>query len=525
MIINYQELDSQHTFNIDQPFISLISSNHWFIDSLTQRSVYFGYWIATDNNFYKLIERINIDEQIQKIEVINEKRFDLISKKNKISLYLDSQGFNLHSNQPIFIKIDLDNRKLYETKIVGDNFKIITQEKSFLIINDYGIDFNIFYEGELRFVNRKINVYYDYDHQRKSTFYQNEINQAFEGYVNYLKIFSTHKKPDFSFDFTNKNKFAYFVLRRILSLYSIDYGFKAGLPWFPQRWFRDELISLLFLNFDFVKEKIFDYYLTHLESIWQFNKEENTILSADTLPLLIVNLNKEKIKKEKNKLLEFLDKWVKLFKIYENDLPPKSTWMDTLEKKRALEIDFLYYLSLIRLDLLNEAKKFKIYIKNKIYSKKYPEEEFLTPNLFFCYFLDKNFFEQEEWETIFDNLIKNNYLDWGGFSSLSITHPNFQKNYTGEDPTSYHQGDSWFWLNNLAYYVLKDLNKVKYKFYIKKLKNAAIKNLLKMGAPGYMSELSSAEKLTYEGSPIQLWSLSSLYYNLKRKDGGRSSIG
>lgn len=526
MIVSYKEFKKLAQFNFNSLLISLISANHWFLKSFDKKSVYFGYWIETDNFFYKLLENINFQEEINEIIVINEKKINLSCKDNSISIYLDSQGLNIKAFKPTFITLEMDFRKLYEISIKDNNFKVIPQENSFFIISDDNVNINIVYEGSLRFVNKKIKVFYDYDKERNSSFFQNEIFQNFEGYVSYLKIFSPDKKPDLLQVTSQLNNF---LLKRIFSLFSFHNGFRAGLPWFPQRWFRDELISLLFLkinensNLNFFKNKIFDYYLQNLEKIWNLNKENDGSLSADTFLLLVINLDKKLIEENKKKILDILNRWIKFFEIYEDKLPAKSTWMDTIERKRAIEIDFLFYLTLLKLSLNNEAKKFKMFIKNKIYSNKYPEEEFLRPNLFFCYFLDKNFFDNNNWEKFFDNLIKNNYLDWGGFSSLNKNHQSFQNKYSGENSLSYHQGDSWFWLNNLAYYALKDLNFKKYFIYTKKIRKAIMKNLLKMGVPGYLSELSSAEELKYEGSPIQLWSLSSLYYNFR--NGGRSSIG
>ncbi|GIW65965.1 MAG: hypothetical protein KatS3mg094_484 [Candidatus Parcubacteria bacterium] len=512
MIVVYNEFDNKPQFNIEQPIIPLIANNHWFLFSFDRRSVYFGYWMAIEKKFYKIVEKINIYEDIKKIEIINEKKIVLITKNNKINLFLDSQGFNLTAEKYILLDIDFDFRKIYETEIKNINFNIISQNNSFVIFFD-NLDVNVFFEGNLSYINQKIYVNYDYDLKRKSNFYQNEIYKLFKGWVINLKIFSSQKKIEKNIEINYENNLKNFIIKRIFSLYSTSQGFRAGLPWFPQRWFRDELISLLFLDNNFDKSKIIYFYLENLEEIWNRNREDNYILAVDTLPLLIVNLENKIIEEKKDFLICLLRKWENLFNFYQDNLPPQSTWMDTIERKRAIEIDFLYYLSLLRLGLMNEAKKFKIFIKNKIFTNNYPQDEFLRPNLFFVYFLDKNFFNREQWIDFFDNLMANNYLEWGGFSSISKFNPNFIKNYSGELPYSYHQGDSWFWLNNLAYYALNDLN-YDNKYYLK-ISKAVMKNLFKMGVPGYISELSSAENLTYEGSPIQLWSLTSLFYNLK----------
>ncbi|MCS7183998.1 MAG: hypothetical protein NZ866_01455 [Patescibacteria group bacterium] len=526
MIVIYKELENQPKFNINDNIISLVSENHWFLDSFHQRSIYFGYWVEIEEKIYKILERININDEIKYLNIINEREINLICSNNKINLFLDSQGLNLNSLNPIFLDIDVDFRVLYETGLKGENFRIIPNENLFVIITDKEIDINFYYEGELKFINQKYKLIYDYDKKRNSSFTENEVIKIFKGWIRNLKIFCSKKTPENNYFFNdNFNSLEAFILKRIFSLYTKNNGFRAGLPWFPQRWFRDELISLLFLNLnENLKEKILNYYLDNLENIWKFNKEKDNILTSDTLPLIIINLSEDQLKKEFKKILSLLKEWDKLFSIYKDNLLPKSTWMDSIERKRALELDFLYYLSLLKLNLINEAKKFKIFIKKKIFENKYPHEEFFRPNIFFAYFLVKDFFEKEEWENFFDKIIEENYLHWGGFSSINKKNIKFTPSYSGENPKSYHQGDSWFWLNNLAIFALSDLNKEKYNFYIKKLKEAEMKNLLKMGVPGFMSELSSAADLKYEASPIQLWSLTSLFYNIKR-NGGRSSIG
>lgn len=519
MFIKYLELKKKIKFDTNDLIIALIAGHQWYFHSFAKKSVYFGYWLEIKDQIFKIIENINVNDDIKAIEIIDEKSLNLIFKDNKIFLYLDSQGLNFESLKPVFINIDLDIRKLYETALYEINYKLLANEKIYTLITNYNFDINIFYEGHLNYVNKFIEVFYDYDYQRKSIFLNNRLNRAFEGYITKLKIFSTYKNLDNFYNFQFKNPIRSFIFKRILSLLVNNNKLRAGLPWFPQRWFRDELISLLFLKkcqfFNNFRKKIINYYLENLDYFWQFNNDQNNhILSADTLLLTIINLEQELLTTNREKLIELIKRWEELFKINEDLLPPQSTWMDTLERKRALEIDFLYYLVLKKLGLLEKAKKFKLYIKNRIYHKNYFEDEFLRPNIFLCYFLDKNFFEKEEWEFFFNLLIENNYLSWGGFSSLNKNHPNFQNFYTGENPLSYHQGDSWFWLNNLGYYSLKDLNYLKYKNIINKMKKAIIKNLLAMGIPGYLSELSSANKITYEGSPVQLWSLTSLFYNL-----------
>jgi hypothetical protein len=520
MIVNYQEL--KKTIDTNSFILALVNKNHWFLKSFDLKSVYFGYWVIVDDNVYKLIQDINFSEEIKSIEILDEKSAIIKCANNNIKLFLDAQGLVIESEKPTFISIDIDYRILYSNKINQSLGKIIFQENKYILVyylENEEISCEFYYEGMLKFLDKNFEIFYDYDKKRNSSFLYNKIFKSFEGYVTYLKIYNSDKKTTEDLLIPNyKSKFKNFLIKRVFSLFNFNNGFLAGLPWFSQRWFRDELITLLFFDkkLENIKKQIIENYLENLEEVYLLNKKDG-ILAADTFLLIVNNLDDDLVNMYKNKLIKYLENWNSVFNMYKDSLPAKSTWMDTIERKRAIEIDFLYYNVLLKLNLNLEAKKFKTFLKSRIKSDFYEKEEFLRPNWFFCYFLNNNFFEREEWESIFYDLIKNNFLKWGGFSSLSFNHKNFQNYYTGEDPSSYHQGDSWFWINNLSIFSLLNLDFKKYKKIISKLKSATLKNLLFKGALGYISELSSAKMLEAEGSPIQLWSLSSLILILDKK--------
>ena len=102
--------------------------------------------------------------------------------------------------------------------------------------------------------------------------------------------------------------------------------------------------------------------------------------------------------------------------------------------------------------------------------------------------------------------MKKLWLPWGGISSVDKRSPLFHKLHTGEISDSYHNGDSWFWINNLTAIVLHRFGKKKYSFYINKIAEASSKEILKMGAIGHHAELSDAQKLSSKGCLSQAWS-------------------
>lgn len=503
------------------PLLVLVNKMHWFVKSFSKKSIYMGYWFEKDGEVYKLISDINFLEEIEKIEIIDEKSVALFSRDNNIiNLNLEDNFLEIQAIKPVFLEIYFDGRKLYSNLDEGQIYNFIPGQKSFYLNffqekEKFNLNAIIEFEGDLQFINEFFEEEFDFDKERNSTFFEFKILKAFRGHVTQLKVTPDFKNSDENIEIQEKlNPLKKFILKRILSLYDGE-KLRAGLFWFPQRWFRDELLTLIFLDFEKafkqLKEKILNYYLNNLENIWDKNKEKEYIVSADTLLLLLNLLDEETINKNYKSFLNYFRKWQEKFFEEGINLPPRSTWMDTKSREKALEIELMYLRALEKLQLFDEFKKYKVYLKTKIFTNSYPKEEIISPNAFLGYYFYKNFWEEHEWLKIFDEIIKNYYLPWGGFSSESKNSPNFFEYHTGENSLSYHSGDSWFWLNNLSAYVLKNFAPKKYEEYVKKIQEASLINLFNLGSLGYMSELSSAKELKAEGCPVQLWSLSSLY--------------
>lgn len=130
----------------------------------------------------------------------------------------------------------------------------------------------------------------------------------------------------------------------------------------------------------------------------------------------------------------------------------------------------------------------------------------IRPNIFIAAYVYPKFLSPKEWETCFDNSLKSLWLDWGGLSTIGKNNKLFTDAHTGEDNKSYHRGDSWFWLNNLAALVLYKINKNKFKKYIKKIIEASTEEILWKGCIGCHAELSSAKELSSRGCFSQAWS-------------------
>lgn len=531
MIVVYQELKEIPEFykiDIEDPILVLIENNHWFIKQFKEnRSIYMGYWVEKKDGIFKVVSDIEFRDEIERIEIIDTKTAQLYLKDgNIIKIYLNSGKLFLEGIKPFFLTIYLDVRELYSTVDIKTHYSFIPTTDGFYVqfINPdrkFELYFKLFFEGNLQLINSFTEKEFEFDKIRNSNYWKFNILEAFKGYVSKITLEVEDLLKNFenieSENIAEGHPLKKFLLKRIISLYDGE-KFRAGLFWFPQRWFRDELLTLIFLNFNNeitkIREKILNFYIKNIESIWDKNREEDYIKTADTFPLLINALDAKNIRKNYDLLITYLKMWQKEFLKDIITLVPKSTWMDTKNRVNAFELDMIYLRALEKLRLFDEYKRYVTLLKAKIYSNIYPENELISPNLFLGYFFNKTFFEEYEWLQYFDKIIEKFYLNWGGFSTEEKNSKYFYEYHTGEDPKSYHSGDSWFFINNVALFVLRELSFKKYEEIINKIKEASLKNLLKMGSLGYMSELSSAKELKFEGCPVQLWSLSSLYMSL-----------
>lgn len=144
-----------------------------------------------------------------------------------------------------------------------------------------------------------------------------------------------------------------------------------------------------------------------------------------------------------------------------------------------------------------------------------PLDNVARPNVFLAYYIYPELLTSEEWSQVFDNSLSKLWCDWemgeglkgGGLSTIDKAHPLYQPNYTGIDNKSYHRGDSWFWINNLAAVAMYRLDKEKYKECIFKILNSSSQDILYWGFIGYSAELASSGWFKSGGSLCQTWSI------------------
>ena len=331
-----------------------------------------------------------------------------------------------------------------------------------------------------------------------------------------------------------------------------NYGIFAGLPWFYQFWTRDEAISLGALiseqKYHDVKRIIHRQlkYLTHDgRIISRFPRSQ--LASADGVGWTFKRLGDLlQVLKEKKLIHHFFsDKELLYYKdklefsiksIMENyddrgliANGPLETWMDTAvgndtREGKRIEIQCLF------LNMLSLAQVFSILTKDKEKENFYANLEKIfsdrtkqlfydgeklhdgigdttqRPNIFLACYAYPKLLRDMQWIKCIRYALDRLWLDWGGLATIDRNSSLFCRNYTGENNQSYHRGDSWFFVNNLAALVMHRLSRRKFSKEIVSIINASTTELLFMGTVGHHAEVSSASGLKSEGCYAQAWS-------------------
>lgn len=369
--------------------------------------------------------------------------------------------------------------------------------------------------------------------------------------------------PEFKDPLPQDVEVAYKLSRRgVYAFLNKDFdlgGSYAGLPWFGQVWSRDDLIGMRALinmgEYGLVKERLFAYLhevsdfgtLKRLMTISDSQESvdamfllakriEDLVYALDSQQKLADVISTEELEYVYRRLsgafYRFIsgqwDKNEELIRVKYAD-----SWMDTVGVNLPLDIQvgLLEYVSVLGflgqilqkdecdkfLDLENllREKIRKSYFRNgRLYNE--PYEDKLTCNVFLAYYLYPDLFFKSEWEEIFDKALVELKSPWGGIATLSKKNPVFKDEYSGENNESYHNGDVWFWINNVSALVMADVNERKYRGVISGILLSSTKDILRMGTIGFGSEISSFKEQRAEGCLAQLWS-SSTYIEMVEK--------
>jgi len=343
-------------------------------------------------------------------------------------------------------------------------------------------------------------------------------------------------------------------------------GVFAGLPWFYQLWARDELISLkafMFQDKHYLVKSILFKYLDNIGGDGllpaRLPAGEGDVRSIDAVGWLFLRLKDYisflSLKKMFNEYMSVYD-LVKIKRTLERvilDMAHKhavnglivnneqETWMDTKPAKRkgaCIEIQALflaminfhnYIASITKSKQLFKSleKEHKERVRNEFFKQgvlydRIHEQVLDTtarPNIFLAYYIYPDLLTKKEWMQAFDNALKDLWLGWGGLSTISHTSPLFRVEYTGQDDASYHNGDSWYYINNYAALAMHRLDKNYYEKQIKSIYEASKEEMLFSSFIGCCAELSSAKHMKSEGCLSQAWSAASfieLWHEMNR---------
>ncbi len=336
----------------------------------------------------------------------------------------------------------------------------------------------------------------------------------------------------------------------------------AGFPWFFQNWTRDELISLdTFIKlkeYELVKKIILKNLVKVSSDGLLRTNDKSELKSADSVGILFKRiedfLNCLESEGKINKILTMIEKKLITKKVelitksiiknfYDKKLHLVSnnnyeTWMDSLRRNgfkieiQALMIKILEltykltgnrsYLK-IRSEIIKNTRKMflkkGVLIDGLYYDKgRVVFDNTIRNNIFLAYYYYPKLLSKKEWQVCFEKALKKLWNPWGGISSVDKKSKFFVKKHTGEIPKSYHNGDSWYFINNIAALAMMQVNKKRFKQYIRKIIRASVFDNLYSGVIGSSSELSSSQEMKSEGCLVQAWSNSTLIEVLMEKN-------
>ncbi len=516
-------------------------------------------WFVKDNEVFKILEEIKLEGEVK--ELINEV-FQIKRKRKITETYMLPKNFNslvYELSKESEVEFVFDIRKAYDLSETERKYEIsefgekiivyYPKEEIYVVIGqrkkskfekiDKWISYD-YLEDEKR--NSPPFTRYNYSalklkcktvvltagHNRVKVLEENdlvlkELNKIKKAEKNSVKTVSKAKK----------NMVVNLTANSLLGLI-VDEGIYAGLPWFFQKWTRDEMVSLKSLTL-IGEEQLTKKIL--MERVKQINSKGRLpnrvgldgLDSADSIGWMFLRFNdvlkllnkpeKELLKVGLKNSIELLIKNYHLHGFFVNNA--KETWMDTDYKgdvRGGVRIE-IQALMINMFDLAHKLTKSPVYgklrdslinnVRDKMFNGMLSDgvgDNTVRPNVFIAYYVYPKLLSKKEWEKVFEITLDKLWVDWGGLSTIDKNNALFCSEYTGEDNKSYHRGDSWYWINCLTAICLMRVNKKKFKDYVDKIYSATEQNILCSGGLGACSEVSSASHQTADGCLNQTWS-------------------
>ncbi len=530
-------------------------------------SRYNGWFCKKNGRTLKIIDSISLINSPAPSQLVN--KFSCFERKRaKLTerFFLTPDSFVYELNEPYLMRLDFDVKEAYDSRQWGREYKISIEKDYVLIsfskktssiedLSDGTLEFSLFiairHDGTFKPLNNWSSRDYCADKDRKSIPFSRYVFEAVEGVAKKV-VFSVSDNRESAIKEANRiyansgklmerqkfqlnGSFAYAcALKSLEGLYSKE-GLYAGLPWFFQYWSRDEAVCAKALSraVGSVKELLLERLANsssdgRTSNIMGENYKNSPSGCADGIGWLALRIRELKLSADEKKFVaDKLEEAVSnIRKNYERDgliyNHPLETWMDTSAGNDTRE------------GFRVEIQFFQLALYNMLYSltgkKEYAEIERVMaqkvrasfwngkiladglndftqrPNVFIAAYAYPQLLSREEWSTCFNNILQSIWLEWGGLATIERKSPLFRLEYSGELPESYHRGDSWFWLNNLAAIVMHRIDKKAFGSCIKKIFEASERDILWSGSIGNHSELSSAKEQRAEGSLNQAWS-------------------
>jgi glycogen debranching enzyme len=333
---------------------------------------------------------------------------------------------------------------------------------------------------------------------------------------------------------TERDVAAFFAEKALEQLIVGDKTLFAGLPWFFQDWSRDTAISAKAISYkkpETAKKLLLGLISNMMPDGRLMNKAGINAGNADAAGWAFLRLGEmlpALSSHEKSMVAGLLEKSIRLTRknfeqqgLIQNNA--QETWMDTTggtndaREGFRIEIQALHlsmYALAFKLTKKQEYKKLEDSLREKTRKGFWDGNRLADgrndwtarPNVFITAYVYPELLSNDEWEKCFDNALKELWLPWGGLASISKNNPLFVEFYTGSNDRSYHRGDSWFWVNNLAAIAMHRINRKKFSKYISEIAMASAEEILWHGAFGSHAEISSARKLESHGCLNQAWS-------------------
>lgn len=324
---------------------------------------------------------------------------------------------------------------------------------------------------------------------------------------------------------TEEVKAARYASAQTLEILGAEAGTYAGLPWFHQVWTRDELIAALGMTREHQLAIIQKYAAASPERGELPTFVESGTTCADGVGWLALLIREyglaDLTTTDRKKITAFLTKVLKDVRKNAEGLiqaDDKATWMDTINRGGyRIEIQTMYGLCL---ELLGELTGDKTWTKQYSALKEQirtsflkrgtlwdgTDDETVRPNCFIAYLCMPSLLTAQEWERVFGTALSALRTTWGGLTSLDQRDPGYQSVSTGQDNRSYHRGDSWFFMNNLAGVALNRIGLKQFKPVVQEILKSSTEEILWKHVVGQAGEIASGKDGASWGCGTQAFS-------------------